>query len=338
MDFVPSSLSNVFIKGVEQAARLLRAQNTHKKKTTMNCAWQPNDGVGVMLEVLGSILVLLLWTAPVKDIWTGRESVFATKSTKLLASGFTYPASLSNCALWVAYGLDKFDVLLVPNLVNATGFLLNLSFVLVFYRYSEGEQRRTFLIQLVVLVFLVVVGFFILVGAGSEPVGYLAAFLNTLMLFAPLAAAGQVIRTRSTRGMPFLPLVFVFCTRAPLRAFCPRCELTRARTACSLAWFLFGLNLCNLPIMIPNALGIVFGAAQLSLYAWARRQEPNNPDVEAGLRYDESVLEMQDDFDVPEGARISSTMAPAVLSSTTAGRGASSSYVRVAQAPADVDH
>jgi len=84
--------------------------------------------------------------------------------------------------------------------------------------------------------------------------------------------------------------------------------------------------------MIPNALGIVFGAAQLSLYAWARRQEPNNPDAVAGLREDDG-LEMQVDFDVPEGARTSAARAPAILSSATG-----SSYVRVAQAPADADH
>ena len=73
------------------------------------------------------------------------------------------------------------------------------------------------------------------------------------MLFGPLAAAGQVIRSRSTRGMPFPPLVLTLVA--------------------SLLWFIYGLYIFEVPIMIPNGLGIFFGITQISLYFWARRQE-----------------------------------------------------------------
>jgi solute carrier family 50 protein (sugar transporter) len=255
----------------------------------VTCPWTTVEGLKTFLEGIGSICVLLLWMAPIRDIWTGRESVFAKKSTAGLVTGFPYVASLFNCLLWVMYALDKLDLLLIPTIVNVTGFLLNLSFTGCFWYYSSGTTKGMFklrvfgsrpapsvlglaggltraLAETAVMGFITIVGFGLLIAVGSTPVGYLAAFVNALMLFSPLAAAGTIIKSRSTKGMPFLPLLLIF--------------------VCSTIWFGFGLNICDLPIMIPNGLGVIFGTAQLSLYYWARRYELSNPDVETSLSED----------------------------------------------------
>ena len=179
------------------------------------------------------------------------------------------------------YGLDKMDTLLVPTLINAAGFVLNAVFSLLFFRFSAGAKRATFVRQSAAVGAVLLLGLVVLVAVGSEPVGYMADGMTVLMLFAPLAAAGHVIRTRSTHGMPCMPLVFVFTQ--------------------SIAWMLFGINVCNVcvsaacgagltrayararrrTVALPNAFGIVFGAMQLTLYAWARSAQVDTAAVGA---------------------------------------------------------
>jgi len=90
-------------------------------------------------------------------------------------------------------------------------------------------------------------------------VGYFAAFVNILMLFGPLAAAGEVIRARSARGLSLLPLVMTLTA--------------------SIIWCSYGVYIREIPAIIPNALGILFGMAQITLFAWAKRQEKKVEDV-----------------------------------------------------------
>jgi hypothetical protein len=66
-----------------------------------------------------------------------------------------------------------------------------------------------------------------------------------------------VIRTRSTAGMPFLPLILVLCA--------------------SLSWLCFGLVICDVPIIIPTALGALCGVVQISLWMWVRGYERRHP-------------------------------------------------------------
>jgi uncharacterized protein with PQ loop repeat len=73
------------------------------------------------------------------------------------------------------------------------------------------------------------------------------------VFFGPLAAAGQVIKTRTTRGMLFPSLVLT--------------------VVAALIWFGYGFYIMDIPIMIPNALGILFGIVQILLYTWAKKQE-----------------------------------------------------------------
>ena len=73
------------------------------------------------------------------------------------------------------------------------------------------------------------------------------------MLFGPLAAAGKVVRMRSTQTMPFPPLVLTLLS--------------------STIWCAYGVYIREIPVIIPNSLGILFGIIQISLWTWARQQE-----------------------------------------------------------------
>jgi uncharacterized protein with PQ loop repeat len=77
--------------------------------------------------------------------------------------------------------------------------------------------------------------------------------MTVSVLFGPLAAAGQIIKTRSTAGMPLPPLILTLIS--------------------SIVWFCYGLYIYEIPVMIPNGLGIIFGIMQISLFAWATQQE-----------------------------------------------------------------
>jgi len=69
-----------------------------------------------------------------------------------------------------------------------------------------------------------------------------------------------VIKSRSTKGMPFLPLVLVLLS--------------------SLSWLCFGLVICDVPIIVPNGLGVLCGIVQISLFAWVRGWERRHPQAD----------------------------------------------------------
>lgn len=216
-------------------------------------SWTVDETVLFFIGLVGAVAVLVLWLAPVRDIWTGRESVWATKSTARVATGFPYVAALYNCILWNLYATSRPSEFLVPIFVNTAGFLLNASFTWCYWRFSDEKNKWWIQLHLGLFFAYTCVTIALWNALDVEVVGYMAAVVNTLMLFGPLAAAKQVIATRSTQGMPFLPLLFTLVA--------------------SVIWFLYGLYLCNVQIMIPNGLGIVFGTVQLLLYRWAKKQE-----------------------------------------------------------------
>jgi solute carrier family 50 protein (sugar transporter) len=252
--------------------------------------WAVDPAVRNIIALVGSVAVTMLWLAPVRDVWRGKTSIWATKSTALVATAFGYVAGLFNCILWNMYAVTRLDNMTVPFLVNTAGFFLNLSFVVCYWMYASGKPKTDTRNQFAALFVVWLFAVFIWVSTGSnETVGYIAALVNILMLFGPLAAAGQVIKSRSTRGMPFPPLVLTFVS--------------------SFVWFFYGLYILEVPVMIPNGLGMVFGILQLSLYFWASRQEKKNSTV----REDETGFEPIDSHANGSFLRESSTASIGIL-------------------------
>ncbi|GFP92930.1 bidirectional sugar transporter sweet1 [Phtheirospermum japonicum] len=87
-----------------------------------------------------------------------------------------------------------------------------------------------------------------------------------MMYASPLAVMRVVIKTKSVEYMPFLLSLFVF-----LSATC---------------WLVYGLIGKDIFILVPNALGSVFGAMQLTLYAIYCKMKGENkkPTMDGSLK------------------------------------------------------
>lgn len=229
--------------------------------------WNVDPNVANAIATVASALVIMLWLAPIQDVWTGKSSIYKTKSTKNVATAFGYAAGFFNCLIWNMYAVTRLNIMGIPFGVNAAGFFLNLSFVMAFWWYAEGPKKRTFMIQFAVLTTFLILAITIWIVTGTnDDVGYIAATVNVLMFFGPLAAAGDVIKSRSASGMSFPPLLLTLF--------------------CSSAWFAYGVYIQVIPAIIPNAFGIVFGIMQITLYFWAKAQERKIASGDAPLDFE----------------------------------------------------
>lgn len=199
----------------------------------------------------GIAAVLLLWTAPVYDLFLSRSSVLRLRSTKQLATGFNYIASLFSCLLWVMYTCNRTDTLMESFFVNALGLGVNATMVACYWYFARTEQRFDANVQLGFLsAAALAVGLTWLYLRDNAFVGYVAIAPNLLMYFGPFFAVSKVCRTKSTSSMPLAPVVMTLVTSA--------------------IWTAYGVEVANLPILIPNVGGIAFGAVMLVVWLYVR--------------------------------------------------------------------
>jgi len=229
-------------------------------------SWEVDNRVANGIALLGSFTAIVMWMAPIRDVWTADYSIFKSRTTENVATAFGFVAGVFNCVLWNMFACTRLDTMLVPFIVNCIGLALNASFVFCYLAYGDSKDRRETRNQLLLMVLVTAIAIIAwVVEKDNEIVGYIAAFVNVLMLFGPLAAAGEVIRARSSKGLSLLPLLMTLIS--------------------SCVWFSYGLYIKVIPSMIPNALGMIFGVLQLTLFFWARKQERKA--IEADILGDE---------------------------------------------------
>lgn len=196
------------------------------------------------LGTLGMVAILVMWSVPLYDVYIAKTSVFRLGSTEQLATAFNYIAGLFNCVLWVMYTANQQDTLYEAFLTSVLGIALNFLLVACYWYYSQNKQRQDANVQVGVLLGVVVLmGIIMLIVEDNEFVGYVAIVLDLLMYFGPLMALPVVCKTRSVSGMPLPPLLMVIIT--------------------SSLWTAYAAVLNNLPLLISNVGGMVFGAIQL---------------------------------------------------------------------------
>merc|ERR1719437_2226 len=88
----------------------------------------------------------------------------------------------------------------------------------------------------------------------SSLCGLLTVTLNAILYGSPLVQLKLVVRTKSVEFMPLGMSLLTFVI--------------------SCIWFTQGFALGNLTILIPNILGVLLGAAQLTLYAMYCKSTP----------------------------------------------------------------
>eukprot|EP00239_Pterosperma_sp_CCMP1384_P003537 CAMPEP_0197849670 /NCGR_PEP_ID=MMETSP1438-20131217/12853_1 /TAXON_ID=1461541 /ORGANISM="Pterosperma sp., Strain CCMP1384" /LENGTH=244 /DNA_ID=CAMNT_0043462453 /DNA_START=86 /DNA_END=816 /DNA_ORIENTATION=- len=224
-------------------------------------SWIPDPFIQNTLGWVAVFAVLGLFLSPIKDIW-GEGGVFKNKSTASLATGIPYFASFFNCFLWSVYAFGDLPRLLQPLVINLIGAALHLSFMSCFWYYASDkkESSTAFISGAAVSAVCAVMS----MQAGNVAIfGKAAAFVNVIMYYSPLAAVGEVLRTKSVKTWPLIPLIMTFIG--------------------SSLWFSYGLYILEWPCIIPNALGIIFGITQLATYAYVSKIEAANQAEAGGL-------------------------------------------------------
>ncbi|XP_016077130.1 PREDICTED: sugar transporter SWEET1 isoform X1 [Miniopterus natalensis] len=163
------------------------------------------------------------------------------------------PPSYSNLS-WLSYGALKGDGTLI--VVNAVGAVLQTIYILVYLHYCP--RKGTVLLQTATLLGVLLLGFgyfWLLVPnieARLQQLGLFCSVFTISMYLSPLTDLAKVIQTKSTQRLSF--------------------SLTIATLLTSASWTLYGFQLRDPYIMVPNLPGILTSFIRLWLF-WKYPQE-----------------------------------------------------------------
>ncbi|KAH9259525.1 hypothetical protein BASA81_001946 [Batrachochytrium salamandrivorans] len=135
-----------------------------------------------VLGGLGSLAAMGLWIVPLQQVFSGKHSIYATRSSDKLATGFNLFAAVFNCLLWAVYvGMASGEIMWESLVVNLFGFGINLANSACYWKFAKNKQRSEANRQLLGLL-LVLGGVSLglgLAGLGVGGVGVLAAGFNS---------------------------------------------------------------------------------------------------------------------------------------------------------------
>ncbi|XP_015598628.1 sugar transporter SWEET1 [Cephus cinctus] len=169
------------------------------------------------------------------------------KGTTGETSGLAFVTCFMSCSLWLLYGILKNDSFIV--LVNVFGTSLQLSYTFVFILYSV--KKSVVIKQFAVAICFVTAMY---MYSFSEPdkalatkwTGLLSCGLTIIFFASPLTMLAHVMKVKSAEGLPF-PVI-------------------TASLIVSCLWFIYGCIQDDPFIKIPNFLGSILSAFQLSLF------------------------------------------------------------------------
>ncbi|GLT49663.1 hypothetical protein SLA2020_232070 [Shorea laevis] len=201
------------------------------------------------IGVVGNIIALFLFLSPVPTFIQ-----ICKKGAVEQYSAAPYLATLTNCMIWILYGIPWVH----PNstlvwTINGTGTLIELVFITLFLIYSEKKKRVKVVVVVVLeIIFMVALTVPVLTVLKttehrSMVVGTICILFNIMMYASPLSVMKMVIRTKSVEYMPFY--------------------LSLASFANGVTWTIYAVLPFDPFICIPNGLGTLSGLGQLILYA-----------------------------------------------------------------------
>ncbi|XP_065872838.1 bidirectional sugar transporter N3-like [Euphorbia lathyris] len=197
--------------------------------------------------ILGNIISIAMFLSPMPTF----IRVFKKKSTEGFQS-IPYVVALLSCMLWIYYALLKANDYLLLS-INSFGCLVEIVYIFVYILYAP-KQARMLTLRLVFamnfggfLIVFILTHFFTKGPNRLQIVGWFCVSLSVVLFAAPLTIMRLVIRTKSVEFMPFTLSFFL--------------------TLSAVMWLLYGILLKDLYIGLPNIFGLVFGIAQMILYA-----------------------------------------------------------------------
>ncbi|EZA48619.1 Sugar transporter SWEET1, partial [Ooceraea biroi] len=163
------------------------------------------------------------------------------------SSGLAFVTCFMSCSLWLIYGGLIKDLFIVS--VNIFGTVLQICYVLIYILYSV--KKSTTIKQFVAADFFVLLMYLYSIyqedkTLAAKHVGFLSCSLTVLFFASPLILLTHVIRVKSADSLPFPVIV--------------------ASMVVSCQWFAYGCLLGDQFIQIPNFMGCVLSAFQLSLF------------------------------------------------------------------------
>ncbi|XP_057778756.1 bidirectional sugar transporter SWEET17-like [Salvia miltiorrhiza] len=200
-----------------------------------------------LVGVIGNIISVLVFLSPVKTF----ARIVKHGTTEEFES-LPYICTLLNSCLWTYYGVIKPDAYLVAT-VNAFGLLVELAYVALFIFFAPPSKKAKaailfgvidvgFLVAAVLTTYLMLQG-----DARIDAIGFISSALNIIMYASPLAAMKRVLRRKSVEYMPFLLTFFLFLNGG--------------------VWTFYAVLAHDWFLGVPNAIGLLLGILQLSLYA-----------------------------------------------------------------------
>uniref|UniRef100_A0A8C8RIM7 Sugar transporter SWEET1 n=1 Tax=Pelusios castaneus TaxID=367368 RepID=A0A8C8RIM7_9SAUR len=178
---------------------------------------------------------------------TDLRQMFRTRSVENIQFLPFLTTDINNLS-WLSYGCLKHDWTLI--IVNTIGAMLQTLYILVYFYFSP-EKRRV-LLQSLALLGVLILGYCYFnllipdVDMRLTRLGLFCSIFTISMYLSPLADLAKIIRTRSTRCLSFPLTVTTFLT--------------------STSWTLYGLQLSDFYIMVPNMPGIVTSALRFWLF------------------------------------------------------------------------
>ncbi|KAF1665520.1 Sugar transporter SWEET1, partial [Aptenodytes patagonicus] len=149
---------------------------------------------------------------------------------------------------WLGYGCLKQDWTLIA--VNTIGAALQTLYILAYLYYSPAKRPVLLRSLLLLAVLAAGYGYFTLLIADMRTrlarLGLFCSIFTISMYLSPLADLAKIVRTKSTRCLSF--------------------PLTIATFLASTSWTLYGLQLRDPYITVPNVPGIVTSVMRFWLF------------------------------------------------------------------------
>ncbi|CAL1688627.1 unnamed protein product [Lasius platythorax] len=163
------------------------------------------------------------------------------------SSSLAFMTCFMSCSLWLRYGVLIGDMFIVS--VNIFGTVLQICYMLIFILYSV--KGSTTVKQFIVAICFVLSIYFYSIYQedkvlAAKYIGFLSCSLTVLFFASPLISLVHVIRVKSAESLPF-PVI--------ISSMIVSCQ-----------WFAYGCLLGDQFIQIPNFMGCVLSAFQLSLF------------------------------------------------------------------------
>ena len=215
---------------------------------------QPDEPVNYFKEIfgwIGAALSIFFFIGPLTLV----IETFNGKRNYKDMNPYMLFINMSNCVLWVAYGLRLGELQMY--VTNGTGTAFSLVWI-SFYLYFLAEKKPLLAVFYLILFYDIYLEvfyiFFKLVGEKAIT-GHIVLVINVVMYAAP---GYKIFLALKNSDHTLLPIHISFIALAS-----------------STCWFIYGLYISNPSTYVPNGIGIVFSVAQVVVYFIAKSRGKN---------------------------------------------------------------